>query len=157
MPQSRAKTVKLGENHRRVISVVMRGLEQMADDIERWMEKKPGLLIRREQDLSPAQQSRLRTLAAELRRELVRIAGELELSPAVQSPGRSISALLSAMLVQLEESDSKRLRGYGRMPEEAAEKLDGEISHLIALLEQMAGVVEGRPVHMRGSREDAGS
>jgi len=43
----------------------------------------------------------------------------------------------------LEESDSKRLRGYRPLASEAAARLDDELSRLVALLEEMTTTAEG--------------
>lgn len=132
----------LGENHRRVLSVVLRSLEQMCEEIEGWLERKPGLLFRVEDDLSPRQRRELRQQAIRLRGQLRRLADEIALNASVQSPRRAIAALLSSHIVQLEETTSERLRGYGVLSEEARQKIDAELAQLIRLTEQMLECVE---------------
>jgi hypothetical protein len=134
--------LKLGENHRRAVSVVLKGLEKMCDDLEAWMTKHSGLLIHVQDDLTSRQRERLRGQMEQLRGELRRIAGEVELNVARQSPRKAIVALLSSNLINLEESNSAGLRGYGRLSEEAARKVDTEMGRLAAILEQMLKVVE---------------
>ncbi len=143
-PRSPAGKLKLGENHRRVFSIVLRGLEQMCMEIESWLEKRPGLLCRVEMDLSSEQQEDLRQLVGRMRAEIRRLAAEIEVDPGVKSVRRAVRAVLSSNIVQLEESDASRLRGYGQLSEEAAIKIDAEMAHLIALLEQMVGAVGSR-------------
>lgn len=135
--------LKLGENHRRVVSVLLRGLEQMCDEIEARLAEVPGVLRQVKSDLSPAQSAALREMAARVREEIRRLNTEIELDAAVRSPRRAILALLSASIGNLEESDSKRLRGYGPLASEAAARLDDELSRLIALLEEMTTIAEG--------------
>ncbi|MGH9730736.1 MAG: hypothetical protein ACRD4A_03475 [Candidatus Acidiferrales bacterium] len=103
--------LKLGENHRRVVSVLLRGLEQMCDEIEARLEEAPGVLRQVRSDLSAAQDTDLREMTARVREEIRRLNTEIELDAAIRSPRRAILALLSASIVNLEESDSKRLRG----------------------------------------------
>lgn len=137
-----SEKLKLGENHRRVISVLLRGLEQMCDEIEARLAEVPGVLCQVKSDLSPAQGVALREMTARVRGEIRRLNAEIELDAAVRSPRRAILALLSASIVNLEESNSKRLRGYGALASEAATRLDDELNRLVALLEEMTTIAE---------------
>ena len=103
-----SEKLKLGENHRRVVSVLLRGLEQMCDEIEARLAEVPGVLRQVKSDLSHAQSAALREMTARVREEIRRLNTEIELDAAVRSPRRAILALLSASIVNLEESDSKR-------------------------------------------------
>jgi len=138
-----SEKLKLGENHRRVVSVLLRGLEQMCDEIEARLKEAPGVLRQVKSDLSAAQGAALREMTARVREEIRRLNTEIELDAAIRSPRRSILALLSAGIVNLEESGSKRLRGYGPLASEAAIRLDDELSRLVALLEEMTTIAEG--------------
>ncbi len=122
--------------------MVLQGLEKMCDDCEAWMTKKSGLLIRAQDDLTARQRERLRSHMEQLRSELQRLTEEMEINIKRQSRQRAITALLSSNIVNLEESDSKSLRGYGRLPEETAQRLDTEISRLTTILEQMMKAME---------------
>lgn len=137
-----SEKLKLGENHRRAVSVLLRGLEQMCEEIEARLGEVPGVLRQVKSDLSPAQGAALREMTARVRAEIRRLNAEIELDAAVRSPRRAILALLSASIVNLEESDSKRLRGYGSLASEAAARLDEEFNRLVALLEEMITIAE---------------
>lgn len=137
-----SEKLELGENHRRAVSVLLRGLEWMCDEIEACFEEKPGLLRQVRDDLTASQRETLRQMTARVRGEIHRLTSEIELDAAVRSPRRTIRALLAAGIVNLEESESSRLRGYGPLPGAAASKLDDEFQRLTAILEEMAGVVE---------------
>ncbi len=134
--------LKLGENHRRAVSVLLRGLEQMCDEIEARLAEAPGVLRQVKSDVSPAQIAALRKMTARVREEIRRLNTEIELDAAVRSPRRAILALLSASIVNLEESNSNRLRGYGPLARESAIRLDAEFSRLIVLLEEMTTIAE---------------
>ncbi|HKW87320.1 MAG TPA: hypothetical protein VJN21_01035 [Candidatus Acidoferrales bacterium] len=134
--------LKLGENHRRVVSVLLRGLEQACDEIEATFRESSGTLRRIHDDISSHQRDALRELTARLRAEIRRLASEIELDTSVGSQRRTILALLSASIVNLEESEPKKLRGYGAMSPEAESRLAGEFERLISLFEQMASLVE---------------
>src|SRR5713101_165523 len=127
---SMPEKLHLGENHRRVISIVIRNLEQMCEEIEHWIERPSDTLLDFEHDLSIEQPDRLRHLIAELRGEIRRITTEVELNRGSKSRKGAIRALLSVHLVELEETESSRLRGYGRLSEEAKQKLDQEVGRL---------------------------
>lgn len=137
-----SEKLKLGENHRRVVSVLLRGLEQMCDEIEARLAEVPGVLRQVKSDVSPAQIAALRKMAARVREEIRRLNTEIELDAAVRSPRRAILALLSASIVNLEESDSRRLGGYGPLARESAIRLDAEFGRLIVLLEEMTTIAE---------------
>src|SRR5713226_1345054 len=143
MPNTSDK-LRLGENHRRVVSVLLREVEKMCDAILDWLDKKPGLLLRVQDDMTAEQQAGLRKLVQQLRGEIRRFDSEVTLDPAVPSRRRAIATLLSAHRINLEEVNSGNLRGYGRLPDEVGRELDGKLGRLTTLLEAMSGVVEQR-------------
>jgi len=134
--------LKLGENHRRVVSVLLRGLEGTCDEIEATLEETAGVMRRVSEDLSLEQRDALRRMSAAVRSEIRRITSEIELDPAMNSRRRRIRALLSSAIVNLEESDPKKLRGYGFLAEEAARRLEDEFARLLTMLDEMAEIVE---------------
>ena len=137
-----SEKLQLGENHRRAVSVLLRGLERMCDEIESALVETPGVLRRATDDLSAAQGMALRKMSGRVRGEIRRLNSEIELDPAVRSRQRTIRAILSANIFNLEESGSGRRRGYGPMSKETAAQLEGEFNRLTALLEEMEAVVE---------------
>jgi predicted phage gp36 major capsid-like protein len=141
VPESRGK-LRLSDNHRRVLSVLLRGVEQGCEQIAGWMAKQPGVLMQVEDDLSSEQRRKLEALHEKLRRELQRIEQEIELQTSTESPRRSIRALASAMTVDLEDRKSPRLDGYGPLPADVKTRLDAELNRLIALLEAMVEVLK---------------
>lgn len=137
-----SEKLKLGENHRRVVSVLLRGLEQACDEIDASFRGSPGTLRRIHDDLSPVQRSSLREITQRVRGEIRRLASEIELDTSVGSQRRTVLALLSASIVNLEESEPRKLRGYGAMSPEVEARLGKEFHRLVALFEQMAAIVE---------------
>lgn len=133
--------LKLGENHRRAISVMLRGLERMCDDVESCLAETDGVLRRMRDDLSSGQRDALRRMTLRVRAEIRRLAGEIELDTSVLSPRRRIHALISSMIVNLEETDAGKLSGYGALPQDAVNRLQVEFTRLHALLEEMSMVV----------------
>jgi hypothetical protein len=137
-----SEKLRLGENHRRAISVLLRGIEQMGEDIRWWMERNPGLFFEIGNDLPAENAEKLRWLLDSLHGELERIAGQIELDVQERSRKRAIRALITAYIVHLEESTSSRLQGFGYLPREDCERLDAEIARLTEILEEMLRVVE---------------
>lgn len=134
--------LRLSENHRRVVSVLLRGVEQTCHAVAGWLDKKPGVLIGLENDLSPQQCQRLCALVDQLQAEIRRLSGAIDLQRSAESPRRSIHALISAMRVEIEERKSPRLKGYGPLDDVAAAVLDAELDRLLELFEKMAEVVK---------------
>lgn len=137
-----AEKLKLGENHRRVVSVLLRGLEQACDEIDATRHELPGTLRRVRDDLTTAQHSALQQMTGRVRGEIRRLASEIELDTSVGSQRRTVLALLSACVVNLEESEPKKLHGYGEMSPEAEARLASEFQRLIELLQHVAAIVE---------------
>jgi hypothetical protein len=137
-----AEKLKLGENHRRVVSVLLRGVEHACDEIDATLRESPGALRRVDDDLAPAQRCALQQMTERVRAEIRRLANEIELDTSVGSQRRTILALLSASVINLQESEPKKLRGYGEMSRDAEARLTSEFQRLIELLEQVATIVE---------------
>lgn len=141
MSEARVK-LRLGENHRRVVSVLLRNVEKAADGITAWLERKPGLLHRYREDLTPLQKARLREMAGQLHAEIRRFYEEVELDCSTQSRRRAIAALVSSATIDLEEVDSRSLRGYGEVPAEIGCALDAKLQRVLQCLEQIQTVIE---------------
>jgi hypothetical protein len=77
-----------------------------------------------------------------VRGEIRRLASEIELDASLRSQRRTVLALLSSSIGNLEESEPKKLRGYGSLSKEAEDRLAGEFHRLIGLFEEMAVIVE---------------
>ena len=100
-----SEKLQLGENHRRAVSVLLRGLERMCDEIESALVETPGVLRRVKDDLSAAQGMALRKMSGRVRGEIRRLNSEIELDPAVRSRQRTIRAILSVNIINLGNRD----------------------------------------------------
>lgn len=134
--------LKLGENHRRVVSVLLRGLERACDEIDAALHDSDGLFRRVSDDLSSTQRQTLPKITEKIRAELRRISSEVELDVSVHSRRRRIRALLSTSIVNLEESTPDKLRGYGEMADEAKIRLQTEFKCLLDLLNAMESALD---------------
>lgn len=129
------------ENQRRVVSVVLRQVEQMADSVLEWLAKEQGILNRVADDVSPRQAEELRALVSQLKEILTRLHDDLGIQSVVHSPSHTIYALLSTMAVTLEESQSGSLRGYGPVSEAVKARWDPEVDRMVSLLDHMMKIV----------------
>lgn len=137
-----AKKLQLGENHRRVVSVLMRRVEMVCEGILQDLDRKSGLLYSLEDDLAPEHARKLRELAEKLRKEVARVESEISLDPAVRSRKRSIAARISSAIIDLEEVGGSGLRGYGAVSKELEQALDEKFARLTAVLQEMERVAE---------------
>src|SRR5271155_4974867 len=86
------RKLELGENHRRVVSAVIRRVETTCDEVLGWLERPCGDLHQLEEDVAPKQADELRMLVRRLRGETRRVQNELVIDPSVQSRARGIAA-----------------------------------------------------------------
>jgi len=134
--------LQLSENHRRVISALLRGVERRCEEMAEWLDRRSGLLQRVEDDLRPDEAARLHKLLGQVRTEIARFNDEVALTPGQQSRRRALAALVTTAVTDLEESQSQHLKGYGKMPVENGRALDAKLARLLVLLEEMEGILE---------------
>jgi len=141
---SDTRKLQLGENHRRVVSVLIRRVEAVCDGILHDLDQRSGLRQNVEDDVSPEQGNKLRALAEKLRVEVEKVESEIRLDPAVRSRKRSIAARVSAAIIDLEEVSGSALRGYGELPKDAERALFEKLARLTVVLEEMERIAESR-------------
>lgn len=137
-----AAKIEFDENHRRVISVLMRGTERACDSLVEWLDHRSTLLAEVRDDLAPDTKAELRALAGELKDQVLAFSRQTTLEKKQSSVRRSIAAIVSAALIDLQEAQNSGLRGYGPLGERERNALDESIARMIALLEEMLRVVE---------------
>ena len=136
------RKIELGENHRRVISVLMRGTEGACDEMIEWLDRSSSALVEVRADLELEQQARLRELAARVKAQVQEFTSKVSLDKRRISRRRSVAAIVSAALIDLQEVQASGLKGYGRMPEDPKPVLEESIHRMVALLEQMLHIAE---------------
>jgi len=136
------KKLHLGENHRRVVSVLIRRVEAACDGILQDLDRRSSLLLSMEDDVRAEQDRKLRELVGKLHAEVARVASEVTLDPAVRSRRRSIAARISATMIDLEDVSGSALRGYGAMPQDAERTLIEKFARLIIVLQEMERIAE---------------
>jgi hypothetical protein len=141
------KKLQLGENHRRVVSVLIRRIEATCEGVLHNLDRRSSLLHNVEEDLTPQQDQRLRELVGNLRSEIERVESEVTLDPVVSSRRRSIAALVSSAVIDLQEVCDSALRGYGSMPEAVERALVEKLASLMVVLEEMERIAESKDAH----------
>jgi hypothetical protein len=138
----------LGENHRRVVSAVLRQVESTCGEILEWIERPGRDLLRFNEDLAPSQIYELRGVVRELREESRRVEEEMVVDALVQPRARAISATISLTQVEIQEVLTPGLRGYGTLPPEVEGALDAKFMRLLDCLQRMSKIA-GRKVSGR--------
>lgn len=140
MPEDSEK-IEFGENHRRAISVLMRGTERACDDATEWLDRHSSLLTEVRQDVEPEQQALLRESIAEIRRTIEEFAGKVSLENSRMSQRRSVAAIVSGALIDLQEVQDSGLKGYGPLPDPSKKILDRYLARMADLLKQMLQIL----------------
>lgn len=141
MPENLRK-LALGENHRRVVSAVIRRVETTCEEVLGWLERPGGDLHQLEEDVVPKQANELRTLVSRLREETRRVQDEVEIDPSVRSRARGIAASVSLTRTEIEEILTPGLRGYGALAPETEAALDKKLARILACLQAMGEIAE---------------
>lgn len=134
--------IEFGENHRRVVSVLMRGTERACDELVEWLDHRSTMLAEVRDDLEPETKARLRGLAGELKDEVLAFSRHAVLDKKQSSVRRSIAAIVSTALIDLQEAQNSGLRGYGSLGDREKHAFDECVRRMIRLLEQILHVVE---------------
>ncbi len=140
-PGSPPQRLTLGESHRRIVSALLRGFEDMAAEISRWVDPPAGVLVSVEDRLNRRERQEVQALLARLEEELRRLAREINLDVAGRSAARSIEALVVEHLSLLQETAGGELRGYGEMDDKTRVRLAAEFARLQEIFESLLHVV----------------
>ena len=141
MPKNPEK-LSLGENHRRVVSALLRRIESTCDEVMEWLRRPSGNLLQFTDDVTPKHADELRALVSGLREENGRVRAELLADASVQSRARGIAASVSLTRIEIEEVFTPGLRGYGPLPPEMEAALDAKLRRLLTYLEAMSAIAE---------------
>jgi hypothetical protein len=132
----------LSENHRRVVSALLRRVEATCDEVLDCMVRPGGNLRQISEDVSERQAGELRSLVERLRREIERVENEMAVDPSRQPRSRCIVSSVSLTRVELEEALTPGLRGYGALSPDLEAALDAKFARLLACLYAMSSVLE---------------
>ncbi|MGD0696440.1 MAG: hypothetical protein ABSB82_16585 [Terriglobia bacterium] len=136
--------LQVGSNHRRVISVRLRILE------ESWMRLLD--LFRPMDSILTARRALPREKAEEVRQQVLTLGAKLAemktdlgLERSDEDPAREARALIAAMITGIEELHPHYLRGYGKVPESLESYLETRLKGLLQVMDRIAKTL-ARPV-----------
>jgi hypothetical protein len=129
--------LELGENHRRVVSAVLRRVELTCEEILAWLERPGGELLRLQDDITPALAGEIRKLVAHLKQETQRVQKEMLINISVESRARGVAASVSLTRVEIQEILTPGLRGYGWLPQDIESALDAKFARLLSCLDKI--------------------
>ena len=138
--------IPLSDNHRRAIGTTLTLLDERLcefEQIARGRETR-SVFYQESNDLSAAQRKRLLQEIARARETMREIQDTLHLEPRVEILSRQVRAASSSSWEAMIETESKRLRGYGKVPQALAEYLDPSIGQLTSCLLRIISAAEGR-------------
>ena len=140
----------LNEHHQRRLAATLQRLDRGLGEVLGLAEglDPGGVFAEFAMDLSPAQQRAVVTGVADFRAAIRRLGEDLGLPPAPPRSGVSwaIQARLLTFEVDLAETKSSGMKGYGSMPRETAARLDAAINELEDLIEGLlAGLAREEP------------
>jgi hypothetical protein len=137
---------QMTESHLRRLGVTMRALEDALLDIEAAFDAPPEVTMTiYEDDVPHSALPAIRVRIDQLREEIGALKDRYALDPQIISNRRRISAKLSLLSIDLTEATSRYMRAYGEVPREEQGELDDRILKLIALVDELNGIV-GRTV-----------
>jgi len=125
--------IPLSDNHRRAIGTTLTLLDERLCEFEQIARGREthSVLYHEKNDLSAAQRKRLLQEIARARETMREIQDTLHLEPRVEILSRQVRAASSSLWESLIGTQSKRLRGYGKVPRTLADYLDPSIERLI--------------------------
>lgn len=127
---------QVSANHRRVISVRLRVLEDSCLRLlELFQARKTSMTVRT--PLPPEKTREVARLLSDLTARIAQLKSDLVLEQASIDARREALAIVSAMSVDLEELRPRFLKGYGKMPPRLSDYLDEEISECLGVVNRI--------------------
>lgn len=131
------KSINLSSNHKRSVSSSVYLIEQLADDIEAILNNTDdGVMRTLQKDTSDEEKESIMAALADIRRSLKKMVEKYRLTKHEIVQSQYISSRKVKMWEVLNDTTSKRLKGFGDFPEEYAEEFDNDIRDLIRLVEK---------------------
>ena len=132
------KNIELSSNHNRSVSSSVYLIEQLADEIEMMLNNSDDGVIRTvRRDISDEEKKDILAALGEIRKSLVKMTEKYRLAKHEIVQSQYISARKVKMWEVLNDTTSRRLKGFGDFPEEYAEEFDKDIRDLIRRVEKI--------------------
>jgi hypothetical protein len=127
---------QISSNHRRVISVRLRALEEFGLSLLQLFRPADSILTFR-QTLPPEKAERVQRLVAEFTAVILQMKTDLGLERVRRDAAREAAALVAVMTVNVEELHPHYLKGYGKVPDGLADYLKVQVDELVRVLEMI--------------------
>jgi hypothetical protein len=144
-----SRPIALNANQRRHFEVLFSRLEDSLSKIERLLNApgSPSLLTIVQDDVPAAFRAHAESELPRIRDQIEEMASRLALQPRTVSLRRVIAAALTSDVVNIEDSASTQLRGYGSVDPSVVELLDPALS---ALAHSLSGLARGLTRRLEG-------
>jgi len=130
--------IKLKPNHKRSFSSTLYLLEKMTTEIREVLTAEKELRMQEvKKDLSEEKKQTVFMALDEIETEILRLAGKYQLTPQEMVESHFLNSRKSKAWEILNDSLSKRMSGFGEFPPELAGEFDGDIEHLLKLVNKL--------------------
>jgi GTP-binding protein EngB required for normal cell division len=156
MMSDQAQANGFGENHQRHVRTTFQYIDKLLSDAERIMADagSPSPFRRHSDDTTPIQRKVTHDYIVRIREAMRRVMEELQIPPPEPHSGAVWAAAINLMYcsISLNELTPERMRAYGPLSPEAADRLDGiraELDGLVAKLRTYLGRGAGGDLQQR--------
>jgi len=130
--------IPLSSNHKRSVSSSIYLVEQLAEEIESAIQDTDDEIMRKlTKDISEEKKKAILDALKNIRLTLEKIAEKYQLAKHEVDQSHYVSARKVKMWEVLNDTTTKRLKGFGDFPEEYAGEFDDDINNLIELVEKI--------------------
>ena len=118
--------IKLGENHRRSISITLHLVDKALCEWEDWANGhvRSGVMFREQDTFSTTQKAGMRSKILAIRELLARLCDDLQLEPKGAPTSQLIVGHAAVLWEMLTDLNSRGLKGHGNVPDDLASYLD---------------------------------
>ncbi|HEV2233168.1 MAG TPA: hypothetical protein VGV68_07170 [Terriglobia bacterium] len=142
--ENRPLPSQLSSNHRRVISIRMRLIEESCFRLLDLFRAVETIFILR-QPLPMQKSEKVNTGVQELRSLMNQMKSDLGLYCSNEDAHREAAALMAAMTTSIEELHPHHLKGYGSIPDPVAKYLEIRLSNLLQVMKKIKRVLDTPP------------
>lgn len=138
--------MEIPRNHKARLSVSMEVLEDTISDVEEFIRSANQRRVMTEtlNNLSPWEKALILKRIEEIRGLIIWIAQKLNLEKRREEIKNRILGAMTIQRVNLEEIKSKRLHGYGEVPDELREFLDPQIDKIMSLVDEICRIASSK-------------
>jgi hypothetical protein len=134
--ENQSLSTQLSSNHRRVISIRMRLLEESCFRLLDLFRSVDSIFIKR-RALPNHRAKKVETGVREMRSLMAQVKSDLGLESSEEDAGREAAALVAAMTTSIEELHPHYLKGYGTVPDPTANFLEERVSDLLQVMKKI--------------------